>query len=267
MFPVQGAFGDLIKHAKTVKFHRNDWFLEKKSVESTIDGIVMDVGFGSDQIDPKDLRGFSYRHDAPLDMRFTHRTTLAESQTLSELLDAKEMTAAKAVNLLNVDQLYDIFSAYSEDLNSGLIAEKIVEKRSNKPIHTTFDLVRTVRSAIGKVVFSHHEQMRTVARIFQGLRIFVNDELGELNRALTASEKLLVPDGRLCIITFHSLEDAIIKKFFRHRTKLEKPTFVFLDQTAMHPSKREKLNNSRAKSALLRVAYRTHHSLGKQDTT
>lgn len=216
-----------------------------------IDGFVLDLGVSSMQIDQAG-RGFSFRFDGPLDMRMDR--------------EAPE-TAADIVNQYREKDLADLIYKYGEERLSRRIARRIVERRTQGPINTTEELANLVRAAIPK---SPRDQIDPATRTFQALRIAVNDELGELERALDASTRILNPGGRLVVVSFHSLEDAIVKGFMRreagtaprtsrHAPDLgvsSAPRLDIITRKALRPSERENSENPRSRSARLRAAVR-----------
>jgi len=211
----------------------------------------LDIGVSSMQInDPS--RGFSFRGDGPLDMR----------------MGDHGVTAADVVNDLAEQELADIIYRYGEERASRRVARAIVNRRSEQAITRTGQLASAVRSAVAK----SKDGIDPATRTFQALRIYVNDELGELDRGLEAAEKLLGPGGRLAVVSFHSLEDRRVKTFLqersgagprpsRHLPQLagpEKlPTFRLVKKGSIKPSSEETARNPRARSARLRVAERT----------
>lgn len=214
---------------------------------SKIDGALMDIGVSSYQIDNKD-RGFSYMNDGPLDMRMDREN---------------ELTAAKVLNEYPTDQLVRIFSSYGEERYSKTIARKIVERRAEKPFESTFDL----RDLIQKT--SRSNEPHPEKRVFQALRIEVNRELEVLEKTLEKVIDHLDTDGRLCVISFHSLEDRIVKNTFNDLAKdcicpPELPVCVcnhkakikIITKKPIVAKKEELDKNSRAKSAKLRVCQR-----------
>lgn len=219
-------------------------------ISEQVDGIVLDLGVSSMQIDRPE-RGFSFRFDGPLDMRMGQ-----------EGLRAKDI-----VNGFKEKEIADILFKYGEEKASRRIAAAIVKARADKPITTTGALAELVHSVMPKPKDGSDSAMRT----FQALRIYVNDELGELERALDASVRLLKPGGRLVVVTFHSLEDRIVKNFLiknsslrpnqnRHAPVLQqsddKPLFKVLTKKPVLPSDAEIKNNPRSHSAKLRAAMR-----------
>ncbi|MDX9918135.1 MAG: 16S rRNA (cytosine(1402)-N(4))-methyltransferase RsmH [Gudongella sp.] len=214
-----------------------------------VDGILLDLGVSSHQLDTEE-RGFSYNKDAPLDMRMD--TTAG-------------MTAWDVVNNYTEEELEKIIWDYGEEKWAKRIAKFIVEDRKEKPIDTTLELVTTIKKAIPKKVRAegHHPAKKT----FQAIRIEVNDELGVLTRAINDMADCLVPGGRLAIITFHSLEDRIVKEAFRELYRdcvcpPELPVCVcdkvreieIITRKPLEPSKEELNVNPRSRSAKLRVA-------------
>lgn len=227
-------------------FENIDKVLEDLGI-SKIDGALMDIGVSSYQIDNKD-RGFSYMNDGPLDMRMDREN---------------ELTAAKVLNEYPTDQLVRIFSSYGEERYSKTIARKIVERRAEKPFESTFDL----RDLIQKT--SRSNEPHPEKRVFQALRIEVNRELEVLEKTLEKVIDHLDIDGRLCVISFHSLEDRIVKNTFNDLAKdcicpPELPVCVcnhkakikIITKKPIVAKKEELDKNSRAKSAKLRVCQR-----------
>ena len=239
---IQGCFGDM------------DRLLNTRDVPN-VDGVMLDLGVSSYQLDDPD-RGFSFRNDGPLDMRMS--------------LDGP--TVADIVNDTEQNELADIIYKYGEERRSRRIAQAIVEAREKSPIRQTSKLADIVRDCY----LPAKSGVRTIdpaTRTFQALRIYVNDELGELQRGLNAAESLLTAGGRLAVVSFHSLEDRIVKKFLRDRsgssargsrhtpqdTTTSKPaTFIELNRRAIRPDDTETSGNPRARSARLRTAERTN---------
>lgn len=212
-----------------------------------IDGIVFDLGVSSPQIDDA-TRGFSFSKDGILDMRMDTDATLS---------------AEKVVNEYSKEALTDIFFSYGEEPKSRLIASKIA---SSRPIKTTLELVKIIESAVGANYFYKKHPERN---IFQAIRIEVNKELSVLKEVLPDVLDLLKPEGRVAIITFHSLEDRIVKKFFKENSEVNelvkglptipeayKPKLKLITKKPILPSTKELAENSRSKSAKLRVAER-----------
>jgi len=210
-----------------------------------VDGIIFDLGVSSPQIDVVE-RGFSYMNDYRLDMR------MDKNQSLD---------AHYVVNNYSYEKLIDIFFNYGEERYSKNIAKKICDYRDKKSIETTLELVKIINKSIPK------ESKDTVKRIFQAIRIEVNNELNEIERAIEDSINMLKTHGRLCVITFHSLEDKMVKKIFKKYSEVNKivkglpeipdeykPIIKIIDR--IYPSKEELSNNSRSKSSTLRIIER-----------
>lgn len=222
---------------------------------NTVDGITLDLGVSSFQINEAE-RGFSFRRDGPLDMRMS--------------LDGP--SAAYVVNGAPEETLADIIYRYGEERRSRRIARAIVAARSETPITRTEQLANLVRCCYPAPRKSTAETIDPATRTFQALRIYVNDELGELTRGLDAAEALLADGGRLAVVSFHSLEDRIVKTFLRDRAGRTPnasrhapdqpadgpaPTFSLLARRAIKPATAEINLNPRARSARLRTAERT----------
>lgn len=215
-------------------------------------GILLDIGVSSHQLDTAE-RGFALMKDGPLDMRMSR--------------SAPE-TAADLVNSLPVEELVRIFREYGEEPRATAIAARLVALRSRHPFRTTFDLAAAVSSVAPRTGGRH-----PATRVFQALRIAVNDELGALREALETLPGSLAPGGRFAVITFHSLEDRIVKHFFRERSQewIDRPEwpeprrnpsriFRLLTPHPMDAGHEEVLNNPRARSAKLRVAEKLQES-------
>lgn len=213
-----------------------------------VDGVVLDLGVSSMQLDRAE-RGFSFRLDGPLDMR----------------MGGDGPSAADVVAAAGERDLANIIFQLGEERHSRAVARAIVKARTEAPIATTAALAQI----IGSVVRSRPNEIHPATRTFQALRIFVNDELGELVAALAASERILRPGGRLVVVSFHSLEDRIVKSFLvargearagsRHRPETEHPdaTFQSLTKRPVVAGAEETARNPRARSAKLRAAART----------
>ncbi|WP_237737649.1 16S rRNA (cytosine(1402)-N(4))-methyltransferase RsmH [Candidatus Endolissoclinum faulkneri] len=242
LIPLQGRFSQMYTLAKTAGY-------------STVDGVTLDLGFSSAQMDnPK--RGFSFRFDGPLDMR----------------MESSGMTAADLVNTASKKELSDIIFYLGEERYACRIAKAIVEARKIVPINRTSDLAALVRRSLP---YSNYKSIDPATRTFQALRIYVNNELEELEHGLDAAEQLLAPGGKLAVVSFHSLEDRKVKLLLRKRSghdpnpsryDLEaiagkctgfSPTFVNTLFPLILPQKDEIAQNPRARSARLRIGYRT----------
>ncbi len=215
-----------------------------------LDGVLLDLGVSSPQLDTPE-RGFSYHEDAPLDMRMDR---------------SRGITAAELLNTADETEIAGIIRDFGEEKWAARIAKIICEHRKEKPLETTFDLVRAVDAAIPKAV-RRKEDGHPARRTFQAIRIAVNDELTPLDQALCDFVDCLKPGGRLCVITFHSLEDRLVKRCFQRLrnpcvcppkapicTCGRKPVINILAGGAVAPGEEEIQRNPRARSAKLRVA-------------
>jgi 16S rRNA (cytosine1402-N4)-methyltransferase len=212
------------------------------------DGVVLDIGVSSMQLDQAE-RGFSFRADGPLDMRMAQAGP----------------SAADVVNSFKAGDLARIFGLLGEERHAGRIARMIEARRRKNPFERTLDLADAIETHVGR---KPGEKIHPATRVFQALRIYVNDELGELARALFAAERALRPGGRLAVVTFHSLEDRIVKRFIADRAEAASgsrhlpeaqaraATFRKLDG-GVTPGTAEIAANPRARSARLRAAIRT----------
>jgi 16S rRNA (cytosine1402-N4)-methyltransferase len=213
-----------------------------------VDGVVMDVGVSSMQLDQAE-RGFSFRLGGPLDMRMGHDGP----------------TAADVIAKASEADLANIIYIFGEERHSRAVARAIVAARKEAPITTT----RALADIVAKVVRSKPGEIHPATRTFQGLRIFVNEELDELHLALSAAERVLKPGGRLVVVSFHSLEDRIVKNFLVERAKAgggsrhlpvvaqAAPSFHIVTKRPVTPDDEEITANPRARSAKLRAAERT----------
>jgi 16S rRNA (cytosine1402-N4)-methyltransferase len=215
---------------------------------AAFDGILMDLGVSSHQLDTG-YRGFSFQQEGPLDMRMGPNISLQ---------------AADLVNFSPEEELIHIFRQYGEEPAAKRIAAHLVRKRSERPFETTADLAKAVEEVIPRRGPRH-----PATRVFQGLRIAVNNELEVLEQALPALSGWLKPGGRLAVITFHSLEDRIVKHYFRNVSQqwIDRPewpeprpnpafNFKLLTTRPIEPSPEEKMRNPRARSAKLRIIER-----------
>ncbi len=234
--------------------------LSREATSDKIMGVVLDIGVSSMQLDEA-TRGFSFMREGPLDMR------MAKSGE----------SAADVVNRYEADALANIIFQLGEEPRSRNIAKAIVKARSEAPLATTLDLVRAVERATGPQ--RAKDRTHPATRTFQALRIYVNSELEELAEALLGAEEILAEGGRLVVVTFHSLEDRIVKRFLtsrsgslptasRHFPELAKgpqPTFSLLQKSHIAASDEESEINPRARSAKLRVGIRTAAPAFKRD--
>ena len=221
--------------------------LEKLGVEH-VDGVLFDLGVSSPQLDDAS-RGFSFHEDARLDMRMDR--------------DNNSLTAYDVVNNYSREELIRIFNKYGEDKFSNNIAKKIVEYRENKNIETTLELVEIIKTA---VPMKFRIDKHPARQIFQAIRIEVNHELDVIEPALNQAMELLNVGGRIAVITFHSLEDRLVKNIFREKCKIDErikglpnipeeylPDFKLVVNKAIVPSEEELEKNPRARSSKLRV--------------
>jgi len=217
---VHGSYADVVEHC-----HDLDLPLAN--------GVLLDLGVSSLQLDTPE-RGFSFRSEAPLDMRMG--TSL-------------KVTAADLVNRLKKDELADVFYNYGEERQARRIARFLVEARLEKPVTTTKQLADIVSRAIPRKY--HPKKIHVATKVFQGLRIAVNSELDNLVKLLNDAPQIMSAEGRLAVITFHSLEDRIVKQAF-----VNNPDYRVLTKRPVLPGKAETENNPRSRSAKLRVAER-----------
>ena len=225
--------------------------LEKLGVDE-IDGICYDLGVSSPQLDERE-RGFSYKQDAPLDMRMNRHA---------------DFSAYQVVNDYDYHDLVRIFFKYGEDKFSKQIARKIEQARQIKPIETTTELAEIIKSA--KPAKELKKKGHPAKQIFQAIRIEVNDELGAADESIQQAIDLLAVDGRISVITFHSLEDRLTKQLFKEASTVDvpkglpfipddlKPKLELISRKPILPSAEELEINNRAHSAKLRVARKVH---------
>ncbi len=252
-------------HADTLKVEFGDRFrlvrapfselahVFASNAHPTLHGVVFDIGVSSMQLDQAE-RGFSFMRDGPLDMR----------------MSGEGESAADIVNGWDHGPLAHILKQYGDERQSGRIATAILRRRVETPFTRTLDLAAVVEKALGG---RRGEKVHPATRTFQALRIAVNDELGELEAGLAAAEATLSPGGRLVAVTFHSLEDRIVKAFLTERTgnapggsrhapvsvETRKPSFNLMFKGAREAGEAELAANPRARSAKLRAAIRTEH--------
>lgn len=241
LIPVHGKFGHL------------DALVHLAGIER-VNGVIFDFGVSSFQIDEAD-RGFSFMRDGPLDMRMSQHGP----------------TAAEVISQIAPDDLLQVISLLGEDHNARKIVRAIVERRIQKPFKTTKDLADTIEKSVGG---RKGAPIHPATRTFQAIRMLVNDELREISKGLTAAERILENGGRLIAITFHSIEDRIVKLFFRNRAGVERslsrhlpietsfraPSFHLGRKKAIKPTVNEVTSNPRSRSAKLRSATRTIES-------
>ena len=231
--------------------------LDEHAPPEGLDAVVLDIGVSSMQIDEAE-RGFSFQKNGPLDMR----------------MSGEGVSAADVVNRAKVGDLIRIFGFLGEEKQAGRIARAIERRRASEPFTTTRDLAKFIESVNPRKA---KDKIHPATRVFQALRVFVNDELGELAQALFAAERALKPGGRLVVVTFHSLEDRIVKKFFadrsgkasgsRHMPMVEEKTATFepIGKGVIAASDEEAEKNPRARSAKLRAGRRTSATAGAAD--
>ncbi|MBR0194290.1 MAG: 16S rRNA (cytosine(1402)-N(4))-methyltransferase RsmH [Bacilli bacterium] len=247
---------NLEEFSKKITIIRDDFRNFRQNLENLgvkkVDGILLDLGVSSPQFDEGN-RGFSYRENSRLDMRMDTR---------------QKLTAFDVVNTYSVGELTRIFREYGEDKYSYQIARKIVEKRQQKPVETTLELVEIIKASKPQKELA--KKGHPAKQIFQALRIEVNDELGALKDALKDALEVLNIGGRIAVITFHSLEDRITKVMFQNVSKVEgtrknvfalptkedEPDFKLVNNKVILPSVKEQETNPRSKSAKLRAIER-----------
>lgn len=208
--------------------------LEEENIEG-FDGILMDLGLSSYQLDQSG-RGFSFMRDEPLDMRMDRSGTVL---------------ASDMINKLPEERLEKLIRFYGEEPWAKKIAKEIVKKRGEKPILSTSQLANIVKEAIPKKF--HPRKIHPATKTFQAIRIAINREFENLTTGLEKAVDALKPDGRILVISFHSLEDRIVKHFFKKNSQLE-----IITKKPIRPTKEEITQNPRARSAKLRVAQKRH---------
>lgn len=242
---VEGTFSELDDYAAEI-------------APEGLDGVVLDLGVSSMQLDQAE-RGFSFMKDGPLDMRMSQSGP----------------SAADLVNTADEGALADILYHYGEERASRRIARAIVEARRSAPFETTRQLVATIERCLPR---PKPGQSHPATRSFQALRIAVNDEFGQLIAGLEAAERALKPGGRLAVVTFHSLEDRVVKRFLQARSgraasgsrhspaqEAAQAAFELISRKGISPDEQELAENPRARSAMLRVARRTATPAGRPD--
>jgi len=235
-----------------------DTFSNLDAHASNLDGVVLDLGVSSMQLDQAE-RGFSFMRDGPLDMRMGQ-----EGQSAADIINH----AAEA-------DIADILFTYGEERASRRIARKIVAARADEPITTTLRLAKLIEGCLPR---SKPGQSHPATRSFQAIRIAVNDEYGQLAMGLEAAERALKPGGHLAVVTFHSVEDRMVKRFLQQRANAtgnanryapaldeSAPAFRIVTKKAVGPNEDELAQNPRARSAKLRVAVRTDAPAGPAD--
>nr|WP_244464755.1 16S rRNA (cytosine(1402)-N(4))-methyltransferase RsmH [Martelella endophytica] len=234
---------------KLTLHHTRFSVLDRFAPEEGLDGVVLDIGVSSMQVDEAE-RGFSFQKNGPLDMR----------------MSGEGVSAADVVNRAKAGDLTRIFGLLGEEKNAGRIARAIERKRAEAPFETTRDLASLIETVVPRKA---KDKIHPATRVFQALRVYVNDELGELAQALLAAERSLKPGGVLAVVTFHSLEDRIVKQFIsarlgkaggsRHLPEVAPAPALFEQKgkAMIAASEAEAAVNPRARSAKLRAAIRT----------
>lgn len=220
---VQGSFRNIDSLVASLGFHN-------------VDKILLDIGLSSNQFEDSG-RGFSFQKDEPLIMSFKKELT------------EDDLTAREIVNDWDEENIRAILEGYGEEQFAWKIAKAIVERRAVKPIETTFELVDIVKSATPK--FYHHRKIHPATKTFQALRITVNDEIGSLKDGISKGWQILNKSGRIAVISFHSLEDRVVKQFFREREDEGKGRRI--TKKPILPTEVEIRENPRARSAKLRI--------------
>lgn len=239
---VRGRFSDLEAHMASVA--------KSCRIDPLVDGVVLDIGVSSMQLD-QERRGFSFRNNGPLDMRMSQEGP----------------TAADLVNGLSEEEIATVLWRFGDERKSRYIARAIVARRETEPFKETGDLAALIEKVVGK---KHNDKIHPATRSFQALRIYLNDELGQLLQGLNAASKILKPGGRLVVVSFHSLEDRIVKAFMRlaagrvpnqsrHLPDVNKeicPSFQIINPKPVKADRAEIEVNPRSRSAVLRAAVR-----------
>ena len=224
---IWGRFGDMNQCIRSQMMNADNRMQNNNRMQPLVDGVLFDLGLSTPQI-MQESRGFSFQRDGPLDMR----------------MGLCDMTAADIVNSYSAPELADIFWMYGEESRSRYIAAKIVERRQRMPFESTLDLAEFIAQHLRR-----QGKIHPATKIFQALRIVVNDEMGELKRGLKAATNLLKPGGKLVVISFHSLEDRIVKHFFRQNN------FTTPQPQPCYASNDEVQRNVKARSAKLRWGF------------
>lgn len=220
---------------KIIPNHLIDEVLSEENIK-TIDGCLFDLGMSSDQLETSG-RGFSFQRDEPLLM------------TMKKNLSEGDLTAQEIVNTWQEDSITDVLWGYGGERFASRIAHKIIETRKEKQIKTTTDLVEIIKSAVPG--WYRNRKTHPATKTFQALRITVNNEIENLKVALNKTFNLLESGGRISVITFHSLEDRLVKRYFKQL--LQEELAILITKKPIKPSREEINNNPRARSALLRV--------------
>ena len=206
----------------------------KTYFNNDVGGILLDLGLSSDQLE-KSNKGFSFQKDEPLDMRFNKE---------------QDWTAADILNFYSLEDIYDIFKNYGNYPYASYLSKRIFKQRKIKKFKNTSDLVDLILEVSPR---RWKDKIHPATKVFQALRIAVNKELDNLKNVLPQAVEVLAPGGRLGIISFHSLEDRIVKRYFRDHSRGEDKIINILTKKPITPSKKEVESNSRSRSAKLRV--------------
>ncbi len=227
---------------KTTHFDSIDEVLKKHNIKQA-DKILFDLGYSSFEIDAKE-RGFSFQHDGPLKMTYSQNPA------------KDELTAHDVVNSFQEENLADIIYGFGEEQFSRRIARGIVQAREKAPIESTAELAKIISQSVPKF-YRHHKdggrsKIHPATKTFQAIRIAVNNELERLKTALNKSFQVLSEEGRIAVISFHSLEDRIVKRFFREKVKSQEAELI--NKKPIVPDDNELKENPRSRSAKLRIA-------------
>ena len=206
----------------------------KRKKFNSVNGLFLDLGYSSWHLE-KSGRGFGFLKDEPLDMRYNENS---------------ELTAEKIINYYSLEELVKFLKEYGEERFSYKIAQEIIKQRNVKPITRTSQLVEVVKRATP--IYYQRKKIHCATKTFQAIRVAVNDELNNLNKVLSSALKVLEEGGRIVVISFHSLEDRIVKRFFKEEAK--KNNLIIINKKPVVPSKEEIKNNHRSRSAKLRTA-------------
>lgn len=232
--PLKEIYGDRLKLVWG-NFAQVSFLLKRIGIDK-VDGMLAD--FGTSQFQIKEKAGFSFKNDAPLDMRMSSAH--------------QKITAADVLNTASADQLRKIFWEYGEERAANKIVKEILDYRKTKKFKTTGQLVEVIENVLTP---QREKKIHPATRVFQALRIYVNDELGNINSFLKASLDIVKPGGRVVCISFHSLEDRIVKRFFQENKKnVLGKGFEILTPKVVVPSEQEILNNPSSRSSKLRAA-------------
>lgn len=225
---IELARKELSDISNRIEFIKDSFSSIETHVKEPVDGALFDIGFSSLHVDDPE-RGFSFMNDGPLDMRYDQ---------------SQELTAEVIINSWSKEDLADLFRKLGEEQSASQIANAIFNARRKNPITRTSELAEIISNTVRRTGKQH-----PATKVFQALRIAVNDELGEVEKGLEAAVKVLKPGGRLAVISFHSLEDRLVKHFLKDHKDLE-----VITKKSIKPEFEEIKNNPRARSAKLRIA-------------